>query len=246
MVLFAVFGDLGSGKTSTGVYLVYKNWVEKEMKVFSNLPLFYIPYGHITSLGQMYQVRDGVLLLDEMWTFCDARLSTKQINRFVADIARRSRKRHVTYMYTAQLPDQVDKRIRKITDFSAWPFFNSTETMCKVMVFRACKKKPALFLKVLRYYTYNVFLLYDTDGDILDMDPNMDESRLIKFYFQPGDKAERLEFKTWEDANDYAVKWWTEHSNDFYARAAKMLKFLMIKPQLKNPYARFKDYEDKL
>jgi hypothetical protein len=135
-VLFGVVGEMGSGKTLTVTQLGWKNWFTRNMKIYSNYPLYKLPYYYLESIKQLDHMYDGVALLDELWRIVDSRMSRKASNKLVADILARSRKRHLIYIFSAQVIDSVDKRIRKVQDFTAYPLLSRGETDCKVVIFR--------------------------------------------------------------------------------------------------------------
>jgi intein/homing endonuclease len=148
ITLFLVVGEMGAGKTLTQTQLGFKNWWSRKMKLYSNYHLYKLPYYYLETIKQIDFCRDGVVLLDEFWKICDARLSRKASNRVVADILARSRKRQLIYIFTAQVLDSVDKRIKKVTDFSSYPleigqFGNTT----KVLIFRTAVFKNSNFMK---------------------------------------------------------------------------------------------------
>jgi hypothetical protein len=123
------------------------------MKIFSNYKLYKIPYYYIKSVRQLDFMHEGVALLDEkldyfcnlirqMWRIVDSRMSRKASNKFVSDIKNlsklaRSRKRRLVYIFTAQVIDSIDKRIRKVMDFSCLPvIMGRYESECKCLIFR--------------------------------------------------------------------------------------------------------------
>jgi ABC-type oligopeptide transport system ATPase subunit len=67
MVLFAIVGELGSGKTTCSTFLALKNWYLRGKKTFSNYHLFKIPYIYLDSIPKLGVIREGNLYLDEMW-----------------------------------------------------------------------------------------------------------------------------------------------------------------------------------
>jgi len=173
MVLIAVVGELGSGKTLTMTYLVWRNWYYKKKKVFSNYKLYGIPFTLVNSLQDFEQISDGVFAGDELWSWADSRLSQKARNRFVSTILLKSRKRGLTVIYTSQSFDQIDKRIRKVTDFVAYPIMNRTNEVCKVLLFKGSKPNPTNLMHTLYFKTQPIFELYDSTeeiGELLEED----------------------------------------------------------------------------
>lgn len=208
MVLFGYVGELGSGKTLSLTFMLWKNWMYRRKKIYSNYHLFRIPYLLITDIAQFKECQDGFVGTDELWRIADSRLSKSSMNSFVADILGRSRKRHLNYSFTSQLIDSLDKRIRKVMDFTSYPIMNSGETVCKVNIFRTGFPKEGTYMKTFYYKTPEVFNMYDTDEEI-DMTEN--EAGDLPIIFQESKDTEPINFETWEEADKYAEQWWVQN-----------------------------------
>jgi len=220
MVLFNILGELGSGKTATLVALTLKNWFYRRQKVYSNFHLFRIPYVYIDAINRIDEAKDGWLALDEFWTYCDARMSLTRRNRFVADILRRSRKRNLTYCMTVQVADSVDRRVRKIMDFSAYPMLTTNENVCKVLIFRGGYPKRESFMKSFYFKTNIIFNLYETDEEIDTEDEIKIPEQTIVFqenylkehgFWCKCNFCNTRFFKTWEEADKFSEKWWLKN-----------------------------------
>jgi hypothetical protein len=225
-----------SGKTLTCTYLLFKNWFFRKQKVYSNFKLFKIPYHFIESVRQFDYMREGVVGLDEIWRICDARLSRKSANKFVADILARSRKRNLTYIFTAQVIDTIDKRIRKVMDFTSYAVANRQETVMKVMVFRTGYAKTGTYMKTFYYTTEVPMNSYDSNEEV-DMIDDIDDENPAKeprIMWQEGlykcndcghpstmntgkcneceskniTPLEPIYFDTWEEADKFAGAYW--------------------------------------
>lgn len=61
----------------------------------------------------------------------NSRLSSSKKNRLTSNILLKSRKRDLTLMFTSQLLDLLDKRVRKVLDFTAYTILNPAETIGK-------------------------------------------------------------------------------------------------------------------
>ena len=155
---------------------------------------------------------------------CDSRLSGSKKTRFASSILLRSRKRILEYVFTSQIVDLLDKRVRKVLDFIAYPILNVNETICKLLIFRGNKVKPQTYLKTIYFKTQGVYELYDTNEEI-DMDDEDKKADIIVFqenynpkhgYFCECDECNTKFFNTWKEANDYAEKWWMKHKNYVY------------------------------
>jgi|GEM_PF-2018004 hypothetical protein len=188
MVLFGIVGEMGCGKTLTCTYLGFKNWYFKRQKIYSNYHLFKIPYYYIESVRQFDYMREGVVLLDEIWRICDARLSRKSANKFVADILARSRKRDLVYIFTAQVIDTIDKRIRKVMDFTSYAVGNRKESVFKVLVFRTGYAKTGTYMKTFYYTTEIPKICYSTNEevDMIDDSTENEPAEQPKLIWQEG------------------------------------------------------------
>jgi hypothetical protein len=157
-----------SGKTLTCTQLGFKNWFFKKQKIYSNYRLYKIPYYYVDRVRQFDYMHEGVVLLDEIWRICDARLSRKSANKFVADILARSRKRQLVYIFTAQVIDTIDKRIRKVLDFTAFSTTNRLETVYKTAIFRTGYPKLGTYLKTI-YFTSEIPMQAFSTQEEIDM-----------------------------------------------------------------------------
>lgn len=187
-MLIAVVGELGAGKTLSMTYLVWRNWYYKKKKIYSNYKLYSIPFTYVNSLQDFEQIHDGVFAGDELWSWADSRLSQKARNRFISTILLKSRKRGLTVMYTTQSFDQIDKRIRKVTDFVAYPIINRTNEVCKLLIFRGNNPSPHNLMHTLYFKTEPVFKLYNSNeeiGELLEEDYEPLEEVLIPIEENP-------------------------------------------------------------
>jgi hypothetical protein len=210
-VLFGIVGELGAGKTLSLTFFGFKNWFFRKHKIFSNYHLYKIPYYYIQAVKQFDFARDGVVLADEMWRIADSRLSLKSRNRFVSDILGRSRKRHLHYIFTTQIVEQLDKRIRKVMDFTAYPMLNLDKTICKVSFFRTGFPKESNFMKVSYFKTPVIFECYNTDEEVDMITEDDEENDAVadpKPMFQESKDAQPIYFESWEEADKYAENWW--------------------------------------
>ena len=179
------------------------------------MPLYMIPHYRITHVKHLDIMEEGDVGLDEIWTLADSRMSLMKKNRFVAGICARSRKKHLNIFATAQMVDQLDKRIRKIVDFTSYPILSSDESLVKVNVFRSGFPKDSTYIKTFWYKTSIIFQCYDTDHIIeIEEDDNMYEP--MKIIWQESKESQPVYFDTWEEADKFA--------EDFWSRRASWLK----------------------
>lgn len=103
-----------NGKTLSMVYFgeyAYNSGI----KIFSNLHLNY-PHTYLDNPNELLKIEKGLVLLDEFWTWCDARRSTSSDNLALSYFALQSGKQLIHGMYTDQSGLQADIRVRKITE----------------------------------------------------------------------------------------------------------------------------------
>lgn len=103
-----------NGKTLGMVYFGHKAQ-QAGIKIFSNLHLNY-PHTYLDNPNELLKIEKGLVLLDEFWTWCDARRSTSGDNLALSYFALQSGKQLIHGMYTDQSGLQADIRVRKITE----------------------------------------------------------------------------------------------------------------------------------
>lgn len=157
---------LGSGKTLSQTFLLWKNWFYRRKPIYANHHLFKIPYCYIEYIEQFDQMREGDVGADELWVVIDSRCAKEEKNRFVASILLKSRKRGLTYFFTAQMLELLDKRVRKVIDFTSYPVMNAGESVCKIMIFRTGFPKEHHYMKTVYFKTGLVFDMFDTEEEI--------------------------------------------------------------------------------
>ncbi len=165
MVLMAITGALGSGKTLCLTYLAYRNLM-KGLKIYSNYHLGF-PHEYVSNVKALDKMKNGFFAGDELWSWLDARVSTSKRNRAVNKILLSSRKRGIHFAYTAQSFRQTDIRIRKITDFIAIPYLNGDNSWCRLVIYN----NPTLdVLRAFKFKTKKYFNMYDTHEEVNALD----------------------------------------------------------------------------
>jgi hypothetical protein len=157
-------------------------------------------------------MHDGHVSIDELWTILDARASASTRNRFVSDIMLKSRKRDLTIMFTTQLLDMLDKRVRKIMDFTAYTLLNRVETLGKTFIFRGGYPKDHMLLKSFMFYTHPVFDMFNTNEEILMEE--LSDNVPMKIVFQESPDKPPKYFDTFEDCDRYAEAWWEKNGKE--------------------------------
>lgn len=134
----------------------------------------------------------------------------------MANILLKSRKRGLTYCFTSQILDLLDKRVRKVMDFTAYPILNPGESLCKTSIFRTGFPKPAHYIRTFYFKTPLVFNLYDTNEEVevLRVPNEGEESELdaepAKIVWQEDKNTPPIYFEQWEDADKYAELYWKQ------------------------------------
>lgn len=219
MVLFAIFGELGAGKTLSAVALTFRNWIVKHRKVYSNIPLYKIPYHFIESVDQLDKMKHGVVLADEMWTLINARRAISKKNQLVSSILLKSRKRELVYFFTTQVMNLIDRVVRQLVDFTAYPvlmggnaYTNEPYLACKLYIFKGFSQRmdPSRLFRTMIYKTPLVYEMYDTTYEVADIIDNQPTEE-FKIIFQESRNSEPIYFKTWEEAHEYGLKYWKEY-----------------------------------
>lgn len=201
-------GELGAGKTLTLTYLAWKHWFTRRQLVYSNYPLYKIPYVYIDGFDKFDQMRDGFVCCDELWLLADARTSRATKNRVVSNILSKSRKRGLTISYTAQVISSVDNRIRTITDFLSYPIMNPDETIVKCVIFRGSKANNGSYMKTLYFQTQLFFEMYDTNFEV---EMEEESKNPIRYCFQENKDAKPQFFETWEECDKMGEAYWVNN-----------------------------------
>lgn len=209
MVLFCFAGELGSGKTLSLTFLTWKNWFYRRKPVFSNYHLFKIPYVWVDSVEKMDLMREGFFASDEFWIWVDALESKQKKNRVVTNILLKSRKRGLTYCYTSQTLEQLNRRVRKVQDFTAYPILNANETICKVVIFRTGYPNNGTYMKTFYFKTDLVKTFYDHTEEV-QMIREIDENPETGVVFQEDKNSKPIIFKTWEEADKFGEDYWKQ------------------------------------
>jgi hypothetical protein len=88
--------------------------------------------------------------------------TTRIKNKVITDILAGSRKQGVTIAYTSQSFDQVDKRVRNITDFVFYPMLLGDNFMCRISVFRGNRASIGNMMPDIRFFAEPLFSAFNT------------------------------------------------------------------------------------
>lgn len=159
-------GRRGSGKTLTLVQLGL-DYYTLGWKIFSNFKCSYakkISNDFIINLDTHSDLRDCVILVDEIQVLFDSRLwksaSSISFSHFLMQI----RKRNIVILGSTQYVDTVEKRFRQHVDVLICPEFDEDYLVCYVTFYDLTSFEdssvPDFFSYA--YYAKPLFPLYDT------------------------------------------------------------------------------------
>lgn len=183
-MLFAIVGELGAGKTLALSYLAWTNWLKKERKVFANYNFYGFPFCQIKTLPSLDKMKEGFFAGDELWLWLDSRTTKDERNMIVSSILLKSRKRGITIAYTTQSLHQVEKRIRDVTDFIAYPMMSVDNSWCRLEIFRGPKPSIATRINPPLYFMCEpVYAIYNTYEEVQQVTSGNDESDPTEIMF---------------------------------------------------------------
>lgn len=162
-------GSRGKGKTLTMVKDAYK-FHQAGFKVYGNLTLKfgnYISSQEVVDLNRRSDLKDCVLVIDEIELFFDSRNFSKQENKTFSHFLQQIRKRNIVILCTAQYVNLIDLRIRQQLDLIVYPNYDKKTQLCRAYYFDLTKIEDAFssFSLSPTYVVYNgnkIFGLYDT------------------------------------------------------------------------------------
>lgn len=160
-----VFGDVGSGKTLFTTYLAYK--LHNERKIYSNYHIYLDNCFLIKSPSDLLKIgrdENALVILDEAYTWLEARVSASKINRLMSYLIFQSRKRNFDVVFTAQIFTTIDVRLRKLVDVIVYCERRGDSFVYEIMTTKfTCKL-------VMDWSTASkLFKLYDTTEIILPL-----------------------------------------------------------------------------
>lgn len=122
-IVTGIYGNKGDGKTSFLTYLLKSEFDLKEkIPIFSNYELCFDfkwlnAYELLLNWSSFEKSTIGI---DELHEYADSRNSSTLQNKLVCGFFLQSRHTESNINYTTQFPDQIDKRIRRITDIDIY------------------------------------------------------------------------------------------------------------------------------
>lgn len=115
MSIVVIFNKIRTGKTCTLTYVGALYWL-KGHDIYADYHLK-IPHTFVRSLEDLNFMRKGKYLADDFYMKADSRDFKR--NKFVNLVLAKSGKRRIDIYYTATAPGEIDKKIRRNTDY-AW------------------------------------------------------------------------------------------------------------------------------
>ena len=160
----------GSGKTTALTLFGYlESLTKSRSRIYSNYKLnfdFEWLSGH-DMIELTDKLNDSAILIDELHEYADSRNSGTLQNKRVADFFLQSRHTRSNVYYTTQFKDQIDKRIRRITDIDivCENLFmdldhDGDDDVFKITI--ADRRLPEIHPKELKFYAKPVFDMFDS------------------------------------------------------------------------------------
>lgn len=175
----------------------------KKLKHFN----YYIIY-YLSNKKRIGEIKDDKLILPIK------NIEKRKYKGFVYNIGIEKDHSYTTFSFvtkncfTSQMLDLLDKRVRKILDFTAYTILNPQETVAKTLIFRGGYPKEGMILKTMRFYAHGVFQLYSTNQEINMIE---DDGQPPKIIFQESPQHPPKYFDDWESADKFAEKYWSKN-----------------------------------
>lgn len=139
--------------------------------VYSNYGLDLFHY-RLESLDDLDEVRDGLLVLDELWYTIDSRSANTKENKFSSVVLSKSRKRNLHISYSEQGFDLVDRRFRDRTRIIFLPKLDNPKDphFLKVEIYK--RNKFGEFQKgskVILFSLERILTKFDTNEELTPM-----------------------------------------------------------------------------
>jgi len=161
-------GRRGCGKTLTMVKDAL-NFYDNGWTIYSNFDIC-IPYKKITNediinLVENENIKDCVLLIDEIQTIVDSRRSMKKDNLNFSYFVQQIRKRNIILLCTTQFTRTTDLRLREHTDIVVKPKIYHEYPVVEAEYFDVTSEEELGYIesKIIVYNPQRIFSLYDTN-----------------------------------------------------------------------------------
>lgn len=170
--VIGLYGWKGSGKTTALTLFAFIEHDFGNVKsIFSNYALKFTDKWQWLNGTDMIdltdKLNDSAVFIDELHEYADARNSGTLQNKRVSDFFLQSRHTRSNIYYTTQYKDQVDKRIRRITDIDivCENMFvdldhDGDDDLFKIMMMD--RRLPDIPARELRFYAKPIFEMFDS------------------------------------------------------------------------------------
>lgn len=165
-------GRRGCGKSLTMVKDAYR-FFKMNWKVYHNFSMKFgefIDTEDILKIDKNSEIRNCVLVIDEIQIYLDSRRSMKKINMDFSNFIQQIRKRGIILLTTTQYTNTVDLRLRQHIDVIAEPRYNKDLHVCEVRYIDVTSAEstfidgfPEYNAFITVYDTKPVYDLYDTN-----------------------------------------------------------------------------------
>lgn len=150
-MLIGTYGNVGSGKTILVTEIASK--VPKNVPIKSNFKLIGFPNYEPLEVEELLTLEPSkngiVVLIDEAYTWLEARVSMSKLNRYVSYVGFQSRKRDLDIMITSQLRSAIDLRFKDMENLSIYcydrPKPKTSKADFRYRVFRGFRSKKFIF-----------------------------------------------------------------------------------------------------
>lgn len=169
-VIVGIYGWKGAGKTTAlTLFLLIEAIQRTRERIFSNYKLEF-PFDWLEGKDMIELERTldkSCIGIDELHEYADARNAGSLQNKRVSDFFLQSRHFQCDLFYTTQFKDQIDKRIRRITDIDivCENLFTDLDQDGDDDLFQLTikdRRLPDTAVRQLRFYAKPVFDLYDS------------------------------------------------------------------------------------
>jgi len=162
-------GARGRGKTLTMVKDAFR-FFENKYKIYANFHLAFgefISSEEVLNLSRNSELRDCVLVIDEIELFFDSRNFNKGESKTFSNFLQQIRKRNMIILCTTQYTNLIDLRIRQQIDLICYPDFDKKTGFCSCNYFDLTKieddqKRVNISPCLVVYNAKPIFQLYDT------------------------------------------------------------------------------------
>jgi hypothetical protein len=164
-MLVIIYGDIGMGKTLLATIMALCD----DRPVLCNYKIDCDRYKGLEPQDLNAVNKPTLVVIDEAYAWLDARLSGKDINRYLSYILFQSRKRQIDFILTAQLLSTIDLRFKGMAD--VYVLCEKDATGFHFLFMWPGKGKRAFYLSMEQALQY--FPKYDTWEKVDPIDDNL-------------------------------------------------------------------------